>query len=112
MIQNETSPPNKFLSESITDLSESKELLLHQLNLHRIDELQKRDDIENTWKSCCLRTDRRAVIFFSQLSISITVMGFCCVQLVRLENCEAQSLYSGLLSLVIGIHLPQPKIKK
>jgi hypothetical protein len=44
--------------------------------------------------------------------ISVGVMSFCGVQLVRLENCEAQSLYSGLLSLVVGIYLPQPKIVK
>ena len=104
--------PINHLTKSTTDLTQSRELVIHQRNLDRIEELERRISVENTWNSCCLKTDRRAVMFFSQLSVSVAVMTFCCVQLIRLENCEAQSLYSGLLSLVVGIYLPQPKIQK
>tara|TARA_R110000772_G_scaffold157881_4_gene269155 strand:- start:153 stop:506 length:354 start_codon:yes stop_codon:yes gene_type:complete len=105
--------PSSIILDETEKLTHSIEINNeHRHNINRLEELERKMDLENTWKSFCLRTDKRAVIFFSQLSISIAVMSFCCVQLVRLENCEAQSLYSGLLSLVIGIHLPQPKIKK
>tara|TARA_R110001606_G_scaffold375788_1_gene534184 strand:- start:268 stop:606 length:339 start_codon:yes stop_codon:yes gene_type:complete len=110
---NDSSPSSKILIDPVNDLTFSRELVNHhQKNMDRIDELERKLNVENTWRSCCLKTDRRAVIYFSQMIISVGVMGFSCYQLVNLENCEAQSLYSGLLSLVVGIYLPQPKIAK
>ena len=67
---------------------------------------------DNTWTSCCLRTDKRAVVFFSQLTISLIVIFFCVYQLIHVEECEAQSLYSSILTLVLGTFLPSPKISK
>jgi len=67
---------------------------------------------ENNWRSCCLTVDKRAVVFFSQLSISVIAMLFCCFQLIKLEDCEAQSLYSGILTLVLGIWFPAPRMTK
>jgi hypothetical protein len=67
---------------------------------------------ETTWDSCCLRLDKRATIFFSQLSISILVMMFSTVQLVRLDDCESQQAYIGLLTLCLGVWLPQPSMAK
>jgi hypothetical protein len=74
--------------------------------------IEQQSIIENNWKSCCLTVDKRAVLFFSQLSISILVILFCCFQLIRLENCEAQSLYSGILTLILGVWCPSPKMTK
>jgi hypothetical protein len=67
---------------------------------------------ETTWDSCCLRLDKRATIFFSQLSISILVMVFSTIQLVRLVDCESQQAYIGLLTLCLGVWLPQPSMAK
>ena len=69
--------------------------------------------LENTWKSCCLLVDRRALLFFSQLFISCSVMGLCIYQLItHHDNCDSNQLYSGLLTMLIGIHLPAPKMRK
>jgi len=65
---------------------------------------------ETTWDSCCLRLDKRATIFFSQLSISVMVMSFSTLQLVRLGDCESQQAYIGLLTLCLGVWLPQPSM--
>ena len=67
---------------------------------------------QETWKSCCLRTDPNAVIFFSQLTIALITIGFCIYQLSVSESCERDSMYSGILSLVIGCYLPTPSIKR
>ena len=67
---------------------------------------------DNTWDSCCFKMDKRATMFFSQLAISALTMGFCIYQLVHLDNCEAQSLYSSILTLVLGVYLPSPKLNK
>ena len=65
-----------------------------------------------TWRSCCLKTDPDAVIFFSQLTIALITIGFCIYQLSVSESCERDSMYSGILSLVIGCYLPTPSIKR
>ena len=68
---------------------------------------------QNEWKSCCKSViDRRATIFFSQFALTIMIVIFCCYQLIKLENCEAQSLYSGIITFILGIYLPSPKLEK
>ncbi len=67
---------------------------------------------QKEWRSCCLKTDPDAVIFFSQLTIALITMGFCIYQLSVSDSCERDSLYSGILSLVIGCYLPTPSIKR
>lgn len=65
---------------------------------------------ENTWKSCCLIVDKRAVSFFSQLGISTIIIIFCLCQLYTLDKCDS-SEYMSLLTLVLGCWLPQPSMK-
>lgn len=62
------------------------------------------------WRSCCLLLDSRAVLFFSQLAISIVIMLFCIRQMVVLEDTDAQKNYGILLSFMIGLWFPAPKI--
>jgi hypothetical protein len=66
--------------------------------------------INNTWSSCCFNSDRRAVVYFSQLGISLITISFCIYQLTHLNSCEAQSLYSGILTVIVGTWLPQPQL--
>jgi len=69
-------------------------------------------DDDNTWRSCCILIDKRAVQYFSQLFICIGVMGFCIIQLVRLESCHDQQTYHSLLTFIIGCIMPSPKFNK
>ena len=66
---------------------------------------------ENTWKSMCLEMDRRAVQYFTQISIIGGVMMFCIFKLITDTSCVAQQTYTGLLTLLIGILAPSPKFK-
>ena len=96
--------------------------ILAQINNTEVEKLKVKDVIEieravleneNVWRSSCFTADKRAVVFFSQLSITISVIGLCMYQLVKHhDDCDSNQLYSGILSMVIGIYLPQPKIKK
>ena len=72
----------------------------------------KNIEYQNNWKSCCFTLDRKATVYFSQLFVCVGIIFFCCLQMVRLENCEAQQLYSSLLTMVIGILIPSPSIRK
>ena len=67
---------------------------------------------ENTWKSMCLEMDRRAVQYFTQISIIGGVMIFCIFKLTTDTSCVAQQAYTGLLTLLIGILAPSPKFNK
>jgi hypothetical protein len=65
----------------------------------------------STWNSCCLSVDKDAVLFFSQFGISVGVISFCLYQLLHIPDCEGQNAYTGLLTLILGVWLPSPKMK-
>ena len=75
-------------------------------------EIKKEDDeFENTWKSCCLVMDRRAIQFFSQLVIISSIMLFCIVQLIHDDKNENhRTEYMSLLTFLIGVLIPSPKL--
>jgi len=86
--------------------STSKELkILEQEHRFRIED----DKYKDTWKSCCIILDRRAVMYFTQITIMAGTMVFSIAQLYRNETCEAQQAYLGLLTMLIGILIPSPK---
>jgi hypothetical protein len=66
---------------------------------------------DNTWKSCCILMDRRAAVFFSQLGLCGIVVLFCMYQLIHSVSCERDALYSGILTLILGIIIPAPSIR-
>ena len=66
----------------------------------------------NSYKSCCLLVDKRALQFFSQLTISLITIGFSISQLDISDSCEKDALYSGMMTLVVGTWLPQPSMEK
>ena len=74
---------------------------------HKIDVENKAN--ENEWKSCCMVMDKRAITFFTQILITASIIAFCMVQLVRLDDCNSEQTYLGLLTFLIGCLLPNPK---
>jgi hypothetical protein len=60
------------------------------------------------WKSCCFTIDRQVTIFFSQLTVCIMVISFCMYQLIHSKSCERDQLYSSILTLILGVLIPQP----
>lgn len=66
----------------------------------------------NHWDSCCLRIDKRAALFFSQLIISGVIILFSIYQLATITECQRQTPFMGLLTLVIGVWLPSPNMKR
>jgi hypothetical protein len=73
----------------------------------------KRDVIDRRvlWKSCCLVLDKRALLFFSQLFISGLIISFTIGMLLTNQDCDTFSRYSPLLTLIIGVWLPQPQLR-
>ena len=63
------------------------------------------------WRSCCLRCDRDIVQYFTKYIILVGLMAFFSIELHLAVDCERQQLMSSLLTLVLGIALPNPRIK-
>lgn len=83
-----------------------------KLNISPVDEerqsnsTRQEQEIPNenkTWKSFCLQVDKDMVTYISAFTIVSGVTCFCCYQLVNLQDCHSQSLYSGLLGTMIGL---------
>ncbi len=64
----------------------------------------------NTWTSCCLTMDKRFVVFAVQSITCLSVMIFSMVMLFFRDSCDNQ-IYVGLISTIIGLYMPSPKIK-
>jgi hypothetical protein len=76
-----------------------------------IDELERKIELENVYKSCCLLVDKRALLFFSQLGISVSVLSVCLYQLLTHHNsCESNQMYSNILMMILGVWIPQPRM--
>ena len=64
------------------------------------------------WKCGNVIMDRQVVLYFSQLGISLSVLSLCMYNLVvHYDDCNNNQLYSGLLTMIIGIWTPSPKMK-
>ena len=55
------------------------------------------------WRSCCIQTDRQAVVYIGQMIFSGALIGLCGVMLVRADgDCSVSSPYISLLSFLAG----------
>ena len=66
---------------------------------------------DNTYKSCCLTIDKRALNFFTQAIFSGAIIEFCITMLSTNTDCPTFSRYSPLLTFIIGVYLPNPHLK-
>ncbi len=91
---------------------ENSTLLRAQVAEHaiKVEDDERKFNHAYTWNSCCLRVDRRALSFFTQAAFSAAIVGFCIAMLSISQDCETFSRYSPLLTLVIGVWLPSPKL--
>lgn len=62
------------------------------------------------WRSCCLEMDKRAVMFFTTLGISVAVMIFCGVKLSFADTCDETNTWMALLTFILGIWIKTPAL--
>lgn len=77
-------------------------------------ELQRVDtppDSSRRWKSCCFIMDKDFAMFFTKYFIIIGLISFFATELHLSESCEDKNLYQSLLMLIIGVAIPNPKLK-
>lgn len=98
---------------NLTNVLESEDLnkeLIDAIIKHKI-KLEE-DENGNTVESCCVKLDRRAVQYFTQIIIISIVLFFSMAMLTNNGSCENQRPYTCLLSLMLGLIIPNPKFKK
>lgn len=67
----------------------------------------------NMWICCRQRpTDSRLLKYLITVFTILILMAFCIVMLIKNESCESQQAYLGLLTLLIGVMMPNPKPAK
>lgn len=84
-------------------------LVAHQIE---VEDENRRFEHENMWTSCCgARMDRRGVVYFAQLGISVGLASFCIAMMATDPSCDTFSKFSPLLTLIAGVYLPTPSLK-
>jgi len=88
-------------------------VLKQSMTQHKIqvDDEERKFQHDNTYKSCCLSMDKRGLIFFTQLTFSLSILIFCIVQLSINPDCPTYAKYSSMMMLIVGVYLPNPHLK-
>ena len=73
-------------------------------------DLETDNSRQTAWQSLCLTCDREASVYFSIFFVVLVVISFCFYQLIHLTECESQNTYVGILTLMLGVLLPQPRM--
>ena len=100
---------NTGFEEKTDILPKSPSVLRRQLE-HKV--VMEEKEQENTWKSCCYDLNKNAVMYFTTIFIITGIMAFCIYKLSINLTCESQTVYMGLLTLLLGILAPSPVFKK
>lgn len=67
-------------------------------------------DTKNKWELCCSSVYKSEVVFFCQILFLFIILIFSMVQIVmKANNIE---IYFSLISTIIGVLIPQPKMNK
>jgi hypothetical protein len=64
------------------------------------------------WHSCCLTADKDFCMYITQIALIFFVILFCIYQLLTLRECIYQTVYTSMLTLLIGLVIPSPAIRK
>ena len=67
------------------------------------------EEKEVLWTSCCLKTDRQALVYFGQLSFSLTIVAISTMMLILADgDCNrSSSPYISLIAFLLGKLLSQ-----
>ena len=62
------------------------------------------------WRSCCIELNRDFTVFFTKYIILIGLMVFFSAELHLSITCEDKQLFMSLLTLIIGVAIPSPRL--
>ncbi len=74
----------------------------HQIELENKELDYKHEDSRDVVESCCFKLRQSSLNFFGKLAISVGTVSLCSYQLIHLTDCSHQTLYSGILGIILG----------
>lgn len=77
----------------------------HQIDLEKTEQEVKNTIEMESYKSCCFEIRSSFFLLISKLIVSIIVLCLCSYQLINDKESEIQTLYSGLIGLILGSYL-------
>ena len=77
----------------------------HQIEVENEDNKVANQIELETFKSCCFQVRKEFFLLISKLIISIIVLILCIYMLATDKNKDIQTLYSGLIGLIVGSYL-------
>ena len=62
-----------------------------------------KENKKEVWESCCIRTNPHAIAYIGQIIISLIILAFSFIMLIKANgSCEQSSPYIGLISFLMG----------
>ena len=83
-----------------------KEETKDDLELQRVDTPSRKIK----WTSCCFECHKDFVEYMVKYFLLFGLLVFFSIELHLSNKCESDQLYTGLLTLIIGIALPNPRL--
>ena len=100
---------NKELVLDVKQHSQEFKKRLEQEILHKMEVEDAK--LENTYQSCCMTSDKRALEFFLKSGVIFSVLVFSMLQVITINNSSERNAFLNIVILILGTFLPSPKIK-
>lgn len=71
---------------------------------------EETEDVRS-WDTCCSHSSKEFIKYITTVSLSVIVLIFCIVMIYSNPE-DDNSIYFSLLSSIISIYIPNPKIEK
>jgi hypothetical protein len=71
----------------------------------------KDEDDAVVWRSGCFSLNKGFVKFMSSFMIALLLLAFSIYSLVTIDKGEDKSLYISLITLILGVYLPNPTLQ-
>tara|TARA_R110000782_G_scaffold47191_1_gene103881 strand:- start:194 stop:517 length:324 start_codon:yes stop_codon:yes gene_type:complete len=99
MLKEKNKTHSSLISKGINRVNETK-IDIEEKETHT--EKEKEED-DRTWRSMCLSTNKHAVIYFGQLTFSLSLVALCSVMLIKANgDCSQSGNYINILSFLAG----------
>lgn len=70
------------------------------------------DESNGIYRSCCTMIDSRVLSFAVQSVVIILILVFSMYQAANISNSEARQTYIVIVTTILSVYLPTPKIRK
>ncbi len=108
-ISPETSLEKTITHKVSTPTSLAAKRKLRKIKIQRME--IENEHLKNDWNMCCSRTSPELIKYLVQVGFGFTLMVFAICKLATSSGPD-QIIYQNILSMLVGLFLPSPAIRK